>query len=46
MIHLFRVRMYICGRTIDGRIRDGGIPGWAPCDHDVGDNDDEEDDDI
>ena len=29
MIHLFRVGMYICGRTIDGRMRDGGIPGLA-----------------
>ena len=29
MIHLFRVGMYICGRTIDGRIRGGGIPGLA-----------------
>ena len=29
MIHLCRVGMYNCGRTIDGRIRGGGIPGSA-----------------
>ena len=29
MIHLCRVGMYNCGRTIDGRIRGGGIPGLA-----------------